>query len=204
MRPERFGFFLAVLCLPALAGDNPPRLERVVEPEARLVNRTVVVVDCSASMSGKYGTAVDCVSQLVSSGVDEQAIKVVAFNDGVTWWRDEWTEFPSADDRDLLVGWLEGLGAGGGTILAPALRQAIHDAKEAGAYVLVVTDGGITTQTPKVGWSDYDDCTRLIVEGEVVVAVVGVGGTVRAGAHYRVVTGLGRIGRGGCWVASND
>lgn len=124
----------------------------VVEPQERLTDRIIFVVDRSGSMHGDtFSRALQVVTETLQQPVDQYEIGVIAFNDSFARWPGKpengpkavppnWAAMPSNAVVREVNDWLEALGAGGDTLVMPALRGALLDPRERLSIVLI-TDG---------------------------------------------------------------
>lgn len=155
------GYFMLTLSPGADAGDALPR-------------DVTAVVDVSGSMSGgKLRQTQQALRQLLSSLGTRDRFRLIAFNNSVRSYRPDWT--PATPER---VGaartWIDGLGAGGGTNIAAALREAFAAPSAEGRLpiVLFLTDG-----LPTVEERDPERIARVAEQerGQARVFTFGVG-----------------------------
>jgi Mg-chelatase subunit ChlD len=197
---------LAFTLLAALPLFAAVQLTIEVEPQARITRRVLFVVDRSGSMHGDhFGRALNAVRGMLEQSTDDLEVAVLAFNDGATRWpgRPEpdrarpvpagWAALPSDDAVDAANAWLEQLGAGGDTLIIPALKEALAEPRE-DLSVVLVTDG-------LFGRERTDDIMGLIAArqqereqrgwGRAVVACYGLG------SSQRILARIGDVGLGG-------
>jgi len=102
-----------------------------------------VAVDVSGSMSGvKISQARAAVRQTLNSLGRQDRFRLIAFNSGVTTYRNEWTQ-ATGSDVDAAQRWVDDLRADGGTNIADALRETFRMESSEGRLpiVLFLTDG---------------------------------------------------------------
>jgi Mg-chelatase subunit ChlD len=140
-----------VLAFPVFAAVQ---LELEVEPQSPITRRMLFVVDRSGSMHGDhFARALAAVREMFEHPTDDLEVGVIAFNDGTTRWpgRPEpdrrprpvppgWASLPAEDVVADANRWLEELGAGGDTLIMPALRAALTEPRNE-LSVILVTDG---------------------------------------------------------------
>jgi Ca-activated chloride channel family protein len=141
-----------------------------------------LVIDRSGSMTGlklqickvAAAAAVRLLSKL-------DLVGVVTF-DAVSEW---WVPFGSAEDKAAICGSIDGIHAGGGTIMGPAMQMALEAMSGADAaikHVILLTDG----QT-----SDRDVCAKMSAEltaGKITVSTVAVGDGADTALLYGIAT----------------
>lgn len=116
-----------------------------IEPTRPLTTHVCFVVDRSGSMHGQdFTDAIGAFRQVSEQPIDELEISVIAFTDITARWPgldgSGWAELPSLEAMEAASGWLEALGAGGDTLVTPALMEALRlDRKE--LSIVLVSDG---------------------------------------------------------------
>lgn len=178
-----------------------------VEPQARLTNRVLFVLDVSGSMRGR---CLEAAMRFVRGGLelpsDDLQVGILAFSDSTRRWEGVpepdgarpvepgWAALPSLDALSSAQAFLDGFNGAGGTLLAPALREALADPQDSLSVVLV-TDG--------VFGDRLDQVVAAIEEGQAererrglaraVVVAYGVGGPSEA------LRAAGEVGGGGAY-----
>jgi Mg-chelatase subunit ChlD len=177
-----------------------------VQPRTPITRRVLFVVDRSGSMHGdQFGRALACVHDMFEHASDELEVGLLAFNDATARWpgRPEpdkprpvpqgWAALPSDEAVEAANAWLEELGAGGDTLVIPALREALAEPREQLSIVLV-SDG-------LFGRERTDDIMATLSLGQqsrerqgLGPAIVGVYGL---GPAQKILALLGDEGQGG-------
>jgi Mg-chelatase subunit ChlD len=192
---------VALLTLPVGA----VQLHVEVDPGAPITQRVLFVVDRSGSMHGDHFTrALVAVRGLIEHPTDDLEVAVIAFNDTAVRWPGKpesgprevpqgWAALPSDTAVGEAEAWLEELGAGGDTLVIPALRAALSEARS-GMSVVLVTDG-------LFGRERTDEVLQTIAglqaerekagHGRAVIGVYGLGGC------QKVLMQIGEAGGGG-------
>lgn len=177
-----------------------------VDAQLPMTRRMLFVVDRSGSMHGDhFHRALNAVSQLLETPTDDLEVGVIAFNDATIRWpgRPEperakpvppgWASLPSEEAVSAANRWLEELGAGGDTLIMPALRDALAEPRKELSVVLV-TDGLFgrerTSEIHALIASLQEDRERRGLER----AVIGVYGL---GAPQKILYEIAEMGRGG-------
>lgn len=177
----------------------------VVEPKERLSKRILFVVDVSGSMQGdKFAAACAAVNGAFQQPVDELEIAVLAFNDTTTRWKgipeagenpvpEGWAALPSQDAVEDASRFLAEVGADGDTLVIPALREALEEARSELSIVLV-TDGIFQRETG-------DEVLTALQEGQAQRQERGQGPALLmvygVGSESEVLSRLAREGKGG-------
>jgi Mg-chelatase subunit ChlD len=196
---------LALAALVALPLFSTVQLQIEVPPEARITRRVLFVVDRSGSMHGEhFARALTAVKDMFETSSDSLEVALIAFNDGAVRWPGKpedgnrpvppgWAALPSDTAVAEANAWLEELGAGGDTLVIPAMRQALAERREELSVVLV-SDG-------LFGRERTDDILGIITAcqeerertglGRAVIAVYGLG------PQQKVLTQIGTVGLGG-------
>jgi hypothetical protein len=145
---------IPLLAVPVLAQPkvpDPPPLEIIVHPEARLTNKLIVVVDASASMSGHYAAAVNYAVGVASQPVDHYDVIPIIFGATAHVWPHGWVKLPSEKDSLKVMGWLtlqrQHINTSQ-THLQAALNLAYKQDPKKEATIVVVTDGDTTKLDP--------------------------------------------------------
>src|SRR5690606_27366979 len=107
----------------------------------------------SGSMHGDhFDRALRAVRDMFEHPTDDLEVGVIAFNDAAIRWpgRPEperrrpvppgWASLPSEESVDAANRWLEQLGAGGDTLIIPALSAALSEPRDE-LSIILVTDG---------------------------------------------------------------
>jgi uncharacterized membrane protein len=133
-----------------------------------------VLVDKSGSMANIVEgsrTKLDLVKEAILSAVDilnpYYQIALLAFDIEPDWV----IPMTQAGDVDTIRDGLANLGAGGGTILFPAMEAALENMKtmESGVKHVVILSDGLTTE------ADFEKVTREMVEARISVSTIAVG-----------------------------
>ncbi|MEJ2701205.1 MAG: VWA domain-containing protein [Sedimentisphaerales bacterium] len=153
---------------------DPPQKQQM--PKGALV----LVIDRSGSMTGEK---VEMCKIAAASAVRllsrRDLVGVVTF-DAVSNWL---VPLEPAEDKQAISQRIRNIGAGGGTIMGPAMmlaRDALQGAKAAIKHVVLLTDG----QT-----SDHDICAGLaesMDDSDITVSTVAVGPSVDADLLYQI------------------
>lgn len=184
------------------------QLQLEVAPSAPITRRVLFVVDRSGSMHGDhFSRALAAVRDLIEHPTDDLEVAVIAFNDLATRWPGKpegggtnkrsvpfgWAALPSETAVDEAEAWLAALGAGGDTLVTPALRAALAEPRDELSVVLV-SDG-------LFGRERTDDILSAIAAAQgdrerhgLRPAVIGVYGL---GACQKVLTLIAENGQGG-------
>lgn len=177
-------FFLAQI-------EPPARVAPAVIPPRDLV----VVLDTSGSMEGfPIDTAKALVRSLAHALRPEDRIDVVAFAGSSEVFAPSGGVAATPAALTRLDDFIDGLGAGGGTELLPALETAfaLPIAPHAARSIAVVTDGGITLEKAAL------DLVRARASGTTVFAF-GIG----HGVNRYLVDGLARAGHGEAFICDS-
>lgn len=170
----------------------------VVPPQQPVTKHILFVVDVSGSMRGdKFTQACQAVMDVGGQPVDEMFIGVVAFSDQTKRWpgvpdegvAEGWAKMPSAEALGAAQGFLHGLGAGGDTLVIPALAQALSDPQES-LTVVLVSDGIFQREQP----DKIIEALKRAQEARKDPAVVICYGV---GAEQETLKRIGTEGRGG-------
>lgn len=184
------------------------QLQVEVAPSAPITRRVLFVVDRSGSMHGDhFSRALAAVRVLVEHPTDDLEVALIAFNDAAIRWpgkpesggRNErsippgWAALPSETAVDEAEAWLADLGAGGDTLVIPALRAALAEQRHE-LSVILVSDG-------LFGRERTDDVLSAIANAQaergragLAPAVIGVYGL---GTCQKVLTQIAEAGAGG-------
>lgn len=190
-----------LLGIPLLSG-----LVVVIQPQERLTKRILFVVDVSGSMRGdKFTTACAAVLKVTEQPVDEVEIAVLAFNEDASRWPGipedhptrpvpaHWAALPSAHAVEAASAFLAETGAGGDTLVIPALRAALAEPRDELSIVLV-SDGIFQRE-------DATDILGVVQQAQAARAEQGLGHAVLmaygVGSESPVLRQLGQAGRGG-------
>lgn len=185
---------LALLVPIALALPLPYclQLKVEVEPKARITKHVLLVVDRSGSMQGDpLSEALGAVTRFLHEPVDELQVGILAFSDGTTRWPgipekraarpvpEGWAAFPSKEALERAQGWLSDLPARGGTNVAPALREALSEARRE-LTIMLITDGKFpdaqsNVLPPLVAEAQAE--REKLGHGRAVIACYGIGPT---------------------------
>lgn len=196
--------FAGLVTLPLCA----VQLQVEVAPSAPITRRVLFVVDRSGSMHGDhFSRALAAVRVLVEHPTDDLEVALIAFNDAAIRWpgkpesggRNErsippgWAALPSESAVDEAEAWLADLGAGGDTLVIPALRAALAEQRHE-LSVILVSDG-------LFGRERTDDVLSAIANAQaergragLAPAVIGVYGL---GTRQKVLTQIAEAGAGG-------
>ena len=178
----------------------------VVQPQERLTKRILFVVDVSGSMRGdKFTKACEAVLRITEQPVDEVQIGVLAFNEVPSRWRGipeehptrpvpvHWAALPSAHAVESASAFLAETGAGGDTLVIPALQAALGEPRDQLSIVLV-SDGIFQRE-------DASDILGAVRKGQAARVERGVGQAIvmayGVGSESPVLKQLGQVGRGG-------
>lgn len=175
-------------------------LKMEVDAQAPITQRILFLVDRSGSMQGDHFTrALTAFKQIAETPIDDLQIGVIAFNDEVIRWpgRPEegvppgWARLPSSA-AEAAQNWLSALGAGGDTLVAPALTAALEE-RRPNLSIILVSDG-------LLGRERTDDIMRLIrvkqldrEEANLGKAVIGVYGL---GPCQKILCSIAEMGHG--------
>jgi len=131
-RPHADAAYGLVTLVPLAGEDRPPAFSRDL----------VVLLDTSGSMAGApLDQARRVVGALVESLDDADLLELLAFSDRPLRWRPR-PAAATATARAEACRWLDGLQAGGGTEMAPAVAEALRPLRaDAQRQVVLVTDG---------------------------------------------------------------
>lgn len=166
----------------ALGGYRDTVIETVlpVDMEMRNVNEKpsmamVMVIDRSGSMTGSGNNAtpssldlaIKAATVAVDNLRDSDYVGVLTFDDGYNWQ----VEIVQAGDRAAIKDAIQGINAGGGTTIKPALEEAckaLLDSEVSVKHVVLLTDGmGETT--------NFSDVTRNYQDAGITLSTVAVG-----------------------------
>ena len=178
----------------------------VVQPQEPLTKHVLFVVDVSGSMRGdKFSQACAAVLKITEQPVDEVQIAVLAFNEEATRWRGvpedhptrpvpvNWAALPSAEAVESASAFLAETGAGGDTLVIPALRAALAEPREQLSIVLV-SDGIFQRE-------DATDILGAVQQAQAARVEQGIGAAVLmtygVGSESAVLRQLGQVGHGG-------
>ncbi len=181
------------------------QLQVEVAPTAPITRRVLFVVDRSGSMHGDhFSRALRAVRDLIEHPTDDLEVALIAFNDGAIRWPGKpeeaprnvpagWAALPSDTVVAEAEGWLEALGAGGDTLVIPALRAALGE-RRAELSIVLVSDG-------LFGRERTDDILGVISGAQAEREAAGLGHAIVAvyglGPNQKVLCRIGEVGRGG-------
>lgn len=176
-----------------------------VAPSTPITRRVLFVVDRSGSMHGDhFSRALAAVRDMIEHPTDDLEVAVLAFNDAAVRWPGKpeegrrnvpagWAALPSDSAVSEAEGWLAALGAGGDTLVIPALRAAMGERRQELSVVLV-SDG-------LFGRERTDDILGVITSGQAEREAAGLGHAVVAvyglGPNQKVLCRIGELGGGG-------
>ena len=176
-----------------------------VAPTTPITRRVLFVVDRSGSMHGDhFSRALAAVRDMIEHPTDDLEVALIAFNDAAIRWPGKpeegrrsvpagWAALPSDTAVAEAEGWLEALGAGGDTLVIPALRAAMTERRQELSVVLV-SDG-------LFGRERTDDILGVITSAQAEREAAGLGHAVVAvyglGPNQKVLCRIGELGRGG-------
>lgn len=184
------------------------QLELEVAPSVPITRRVLFVVDRSGSMHGDhFSRALAAVRDLSEHPTDDLEVAVIAFNDVATRWpgkpenggRNErnvpagWAALPSDTAVDEAEAWLAELGAGGDTLVIPALRAALAEQRDELSVVLV-SDGLFGRERTVDVLSAIELAQTDRERAGIDRAVIGVYGL---GTSQKVLTEIALAGAGG-------
>jgi len=201
----------AVAAVDSRAG-NAEALKMIKPPQARLSNRVVLILDTSHSMVPHVERVIESVMMIADQPLDEFELAVIAFRDTndfpggrsyVQWPAPKtkgipkgWVTLPNPKIIWSIVGWVETLGAHGGTDPRNALLYATRMPRERLSIVLV-SDG----EFPPAGSLSILRKAQMAREaaglGPVILVTLGIGKEAR---FEESLQKLGMLGRGGFWV----
>lgn len=204
-----FGFRLivtAAVAMLVLARHAPSQdLVQVVEPQARITKRVILLVDVSGSMRGpELDRAIAAALDVARKGGDQMEVACYAFASGAVRWpaphqEDSrapagWAEMPDEKALAHLFAWLPGCGLYDGTTeLGGALRAALAEARD-DLSIVVISDGLL---------GDAAKCLEVLKDGQAARAKLALAPAVVAcwtiGAEAQALNDLGREGKGGTW-----
>lgn len=192
---------VALLTLPL----GSVQLHVEVDPATPITQRVLFVVDRSGSMHGDhFSRALAAVRELAEHPTDDLEVAVIAFNDTATRWPGKpeqgqrkvpqgWAALPSETAVGEAEAWLAALGAGGDTLVLPALRAALAEARD-GLSVVLVSDGLFgreRTDEIMKAIADLQAAREKAGHGRAVIGVYGLG------ACQKVLVLIGETGGGG-------
>jgi Ca-activated chloride channel family protein len=127
------------------AGDAGYGLLTIVPPIAAastLSRDLVLLLDVSGSMNGQPLEHLKAiVTALVGGLEDDDRLEMIAFSSGQKRYRGEPVRATAAE-RASAIAWIQGLNAGGGTEMIPAIGEALRPLRhDSPRQVVVVTDG---------------------------------------------------------------
>lgn len=183
-----------------------------VPAELRVTKRFLFVMDRSNSMSGQQLiTALDQVRALSEQNSDDFQFGVIAFNTT----QERWPGRPEGQGRSAVPpgwaaacpeasaeaqGWLSKLGAGGGTLVTPALSAALLEPRTELTAVLV--SDGLFNQEPLKGLLDRIEACQVQRDnanlGRAVIVCIGIG------SKQQSLIEIARAGRGGYFRYEDD
>lgn len=183
------GRFLMMLLLPPLQETGQPR---------PLPTETLFVVDVSGSMDGpSIDQAREALLAALGRLRPDDTFGILAFNDQVRAFR---PRVVAAAGEDLGAGkeWVRALQAGGGTMIEPALRQALHMMGEGDGdrlqRIIFLTDAAVGNE---------DEILRALrgQAGQVRVHMLGIG----AAPNRHLASKMAEVGRGLCdFISTTD
>ncbi|MCR4937426.1 MAG: VWA domain-containing protein [Lachnospiraceae bacterium] len=164
-----------------LGGYNESSIEKIlpVNMELRSVievpeTAIVLVIDHSGSMDTYGGNghsilevAVEAAKRSVDNLRDEDEVGVIAFDDRPSWYH----ELSDASDKAGIKSDIGRIGSGGGTMIAPAIEEAVKALEKSDAqikHVILLTDGMGET-------SDFSNLTSRIKKDGITLSTVAVG-----------------------------
>lgn len=176
-----------------------------VAPGTPITRRVLFVVDRSGSMHGDhFSRALAAVRDMIEHPTDDLEVALIAFNDAAIRWPGKpeegrrnvpagWAALPSDTAVGEAEAWLEALGAGGDTLVIPALRAAMGERRQELSVVLV-SDG-------LFGRERTDDILGVITNAQAEREAAGLGRAVVAvyglGPSQKVLCRIGEMGHGG-------
>lgn len=146
-----------------------------IEPQARITNKMLFLVDCSGSMTGeKLSRAIDQTIEIAGQETDDLQIACIAFDDGQRRWPGGWAKLPDPDVLVELRTWLNTTCRGGNTPIAQALIMAMQEPVR-DMTLIIVSDGFFDEETGAL-----TDLFKGLQEARVTaglgkVVLVGVG-----------------------------
>lgn len=166
---------------------------------SRVPRDVTAVIDVSGSMSGdKMEQARRALHQLLGTLDAGDRVRLIAFNNRVQQWRDEWTPATRAELRAARE-WVDALRADGGTNISGALECAFDatSAAERLPIVIFLTDG-----QPTAGETRPDAITAMVEaeRGRARVFAFGVGYDV----NTALLDGLSEAARGSTQYVQPD
>ncbi|MEL1263051.1 VWA domain-containing protein [Pseudoxanthomonas putridarboris] len=151
-----------------------------------------VVIDTSGSMRGQRMDLAKQVARLSTRQLTAQdRVGIVEFYGNKQWA----LPLQSAADKISIDRALGRMQAGGGTVLLPAIEEALYALKNAKTrfkHILVITDGGIES-------ADFEALLQRIVQAKIAVSTVLVGPQ----AHNQSLMDIAAYGRGRFYSASD-
>jgi Ca-activated chloride channel family protein len=157
--------------------DHPQLIYLLVElypgkavADIRMPLNFCLVLDHSGSMAGeKLRTVKEAVKNIIDQLQPDDTISIVSFETKVH----TLVECQSAVDKVALKGWVDGIRAGGGTNMAPALRRGLDLVnKQHGpgrvSRIILLTDGEVT---------DKEEDSRVFADqaGQAGIPIIGLG-----------------------------
>lgn len=177
-----------------------------VDAQLPMTRRMLFVVDRSGSMHGDhFHRALNAVTALLEHPTDDLEVGVIAFNDATLRWPGKpepdrakpvppgWASLPSEEAITSANRWLEELGAGGDTLIMPALRDALGEQRKELSIVLV-TDGLFGRERTSEIHALIAGLQQDREEKGLDRAVIGVYGL---GAPQKILYEIAEMGRGG-------
>lgn len=176
-----------------------------VPPTTPITRRVLFVVDRSGSMHGDhFSRALAAVRDMLQQPTDDLEVAVIAFNDAAVRWPGKpeegrrtvpagWAALPSDTAVAEAEAWLESLGAGGDTLVIPALRAALGERR--GELSIVLVSDGL------FGRERTDDILGMIRSMQAEREEAGLGRAVLAvyglGPSQKILCRIGEMGGGG-------
>lgn len=135
-------------------------------------DRLIMVLDASGSMRGEELLAAKNQLLTILDGVPDSAkAHVVAFNDFVYQWQEDWTDMPDLPAMEDLMDWLASHSGEEGTRLDLALYTVLTLARDnPTACAILITDGEIDLLQTK----EVENVLTALVERGIVVHVIAV------------------------------
>lgn len=181
-----------------------PKTVVEVEPTKPLTSKIMFVVDRSGSLTGdQFSRALLAVRGVLTVPTDDLEVAMIAFNDTVIRWPGRpggkvpagWASLPAAGTAREAEEWLRVLGAGGDTLVIPALMAALSDHR-ASMSIVLVTDG-LFGREPRHVILDVIERAQAARPDRAVIAVYGLG------PRQQILTEIAEAG-GGAYVREPD
>jgi hypothetical protein len=115
----------------------------VIEPQARITNKIVFLVDVSGSMGGERSLrAIEQVIEVAGQETDDIEIACITFSDETNRWPEDgsWRHLPDSDALVEIRTWLGDKYQGKGTPVTPAITRALTEDKKE-LTVVIISDG---------------------------------------------------------------